>query len=257
MESVALPSSTIVLTQPQLSASRAHTSRLVLRLGGVCFVLGACAFLIHYISLDHLGNFSPFNTGLISGFFLMIAGLASIAAGYHETSYRYYVHAQVWSFIVNLILAPALIIMSIAALIIDSHDIHPVCQPVAPSARLLPLADRSEAYAQSVLCLQATNLFDLTRMLNIAQLMIGVICFVAHMILLPKQKAMIKQLRMEMDAAPKEIVVYTQSSSAMTGKPAHERASHVGCIHPLDQHPCYADPPPKYEDLVVPPTVSQ
>jgi len=205
------PASTAIIIQPQSSKIDLKSNKLIFRLGWISFIFGVCAFLIHYISIDHLENFSPFNAGIISGFFLMIAGLASVAAGYQETSYRCFIHAQIWSFIVNIILAPGLIAVSIAALIIDSHEIHPICEPtVSSSSRIILFGNSLEVYPSNVSCIKVTNLFNLTQILNIIQLIIGVICFFIHVILLSIQRKVIKQMKMNENDNNNKIIVYTQ-----------------------------------------------
>ncbi|CAF1527050.1 unnamed protein product [Adineta ricciae] len=215
METTRLPSSATVIIQGEGADVNLKINKTVFRLGWFSFICGACAFLTHYISLDHLENFSPFNAGLIAGFFLMIAGLASIAAGYHETSYKYYLHAQIWSFIVDLLLAPGLIIVAISALIIDSQDIQPLC--------------RAEGESElNILCIKEMNLYDLSRILNIIQLAIGAVCFVTHIILLSNQRRMLERMIIAENGVAKEVVMYAQ---------------------PTNQTIYYADSPPKYEDL--------
>jgi len=205
-----LSSATTVIIQPPSSNIDLKSNQLIFRLGWISFILGACAFLIHYISLDHLANFSPINAGIISGSFLMIAGLASVAAGYQQTSYQYFQHAQIWSFIINIILAPGLITVSMAALIIDHQDIHPICQPTVSSSRAILFGNNLEVYPSHVPCIEVTNLFNLTRILNIIQLIIGVICFFVHMILLSIQQKVIKRMKSNENDNQNKIIVYTQ-----------------------------------------------
>jgi len=194
---ISMPSSTAIIIQSQSLKIDSKSTTLIFRLGWISFIFGACAFLIHYISIDHLANFSPFNAGIISGFFLMIAGLASVVAGYQEKSYRCFIHAQIWSFIVNIILAPGLIAISIAALIIDSKDIHPICEPTILSSRFILFGHGLEVYPSNVPCLKTRNLFNLTQILNTTQLIIGVICFFVHVVLLSVQRKVIKQMKID------------------------------------------------------------
>jgi len=184
-----------MVLQPDSSADYSRITKLVFRLGWLSFVLGACAFLIHYISIDHLDNISPINAGLISGFFLMIAGLASVAAGHRETSSPYFFHAHIWSFLVNIIIAPGLIAVSVTALILDNHDLQPICEPSLSSSRTILFGNSFEIYPSNIPCLKTTNLFHLTQTLNAIQLIIGVICFCIHMVLLSYQRKIIKQLK--------------------------------------------------------------
>ncbi|CAF1167322.1 unnamed protein product [Adineta ricciae] len=194
METTRLPSSATVIIQGEGADVNLKINKTVFRLGWFSFICGAC---------------------LIAGFFLMIAGLASIAAGYHETSYKYYLHAQIWSFIVDLLLAPGLIIVAISALIIDSQDIQPLC--------------RAEGESElNILCIKEMNLYDLSRILNIIQLAIGAVCFVTHIILLSNQRRMLERMIIAENGVAKEVVMYAQ---------------------PTNQTIYYADSPPKYEDL--------
>ncbi len=206
-----------IIIQPVSSDIDVKTNKLIFRLGWMSFICGACAFLIHYISIDHLANFSPMNAGIISGFFLMIAGLASVAAGYQETSYRCFIHAQIWSFIVNIILAPGLITVSIAALILDSRDIHPICEPTISSSRVVLFGNSLEVYPSNISCIKTANLFNLTQILNIIQLVLGVLCFFVHMVLLSIQRKAIKQIKMNENDNDK-IIVYTQPNIFDMGK---------------------------------------
>jgi hypothetical protein len=211
------PSATVII-QPESSKIDSKSTKLIFRLGWISFIFGVCAFLIHYISIDHLANFSPFNAGMISGFFLMVAGLASVAAGYQETSYRCFIHAQIWSFIVNIILAPGLIAVSIAALIIDSQDIHPICEPTVSSSRVILFGNSLEVYPSNVPCIKVVNLFNLTQILNITQLIIGAICFLIHVVLLSIQRKVIKQMKINENDNNNKIIVYTQPSIMDMGK---------------------------------------
>lgn len=207
---------TAIIIQSESSKTDVQLDKLVFRLGWISFILGACAFLIHYISIDHLANFSPFNAGIISGFFLMIAGLASVAAGYKETSYRCFLHAQIWSFIVNIILAPGLIAVSIAALIIDSQDIQPICEPTVSSSRVILFGNSLEVYPSNIPCIKANSLFNLTQTLNTIQLVIGILCFFIHVTLLSIQRKILKQIKT--DQNDNKVVVYTQPSIMNMGK---------------------------------------
>ncbi|CAM4744367.1 unnamed protein product [Rotaria magnacalcarata] len=188
--------------------------------------------------LDHLENLSPINAGLISGISLMISGLASVGAGYKEKSYRCFILAQIWSFITNIILAPGLIAVSITALILDSNDISPMCQSTVllSSSRKKSFENNLDVYSSNLPCLEATNLFYLTQILNIIQLTIGVTCFVIHIGLLSIQRKVIKQMKKEKnDYNNNKMIVYTDRNN-------------IAMHHAI----CYADAPPKYEDL--PPT---
>ncbi len=215
---ISTSSPTAIIIQPQSSEIDLKSNQLIFRLGWISFMLGACAFLVHYVSIDHLANFSPFNAGMISGFFLMVAGLASVAAGYQETSYRCFIHAQIWSFIVNIILAPGLIAVSIAALIIDSQDIHPICEPTVSSSRVILFGNSLEVYPSNVPCIKVVNLFNLTQILNITQLIIGAICFLIHVVLLSIQRKVIKQMKINENDNNNKIIVYTQPSIIDMGK---------------------------------------
>lgn len=209
-------SSTTIVIQPDLSKKDSKLNKLVFRLGWISFIFGACAFLIHYISIDQLANFSPFNAGIISGFFLMIAGLASVAAGYREKSYQYFLHAQIWSFIVNIILAPGLITVSIAALIIDSQDIQPICEPTISSSRIILFGNSLEVYPSNIPCIKSNHLFNLTQTLNAIQLVIGVTCFFIHVFLISIQRKLIKQIKMNENED--KIVVFNQPNMIDLGK---------------------------------------
>jgi hypothetical protein len=215
---ISTSSPTAIIIQPQSSEIDLKSNQLIFRLGWISFMLGACAFLVHYVSIDHLANFSPFNAGMISGFFLMIAGLASVAAGYQEISYRCFIHAQIWSFIVNIILAPGLIAVSIAALIIDRQDIHPICEPTVSSSRVILFGNSLEVYPSNVPCMKIENLFNLTQILNIIQLIIGFICFFVHVVLLSIQRKIIKQIKINQNDNNNKIIVYTQPSIIDMGK---------------------------------------
>ncbi|UJR25180.1 hypothetical protein I4U23_006535 [Adineta vaga] len=231
METITIPSFASIIIQPKLSDRTAKSNKIICRLGWSSFILGACAFFIHYISLNYLANFSPFNAGLITGFFLMIAGLASIAASYHETSYKYHLHAQIWSFIVDFILAPGLILVAIAALIVDSQDIYPICQSYVSPSRVRS-SEFHVDYSSDILCVKVTNLYNLTRILNIIQLIIGMICFVIHIFLLTNQQRVIKQIKITENSISKEMIIYPQPNSIKTNQIINE-----------------IDLPPKYEDL--------
>jgi hypothetical protein len=169
--------------------------KLIFRLGWISFILGTCTLLIHYISIDHLGNYSPVNAGIISGSFFIFAGLLSVIAGYRENSVRCLKHAQIWSFIVNIIFAPGLIVVSITALIIDSKDIHPICKPTLSSSRAILFGNSLEVYPSHVPCMEVINLLNITQILNTIQLIIGVICFFVHIILLSIQRKVIQQMK--------------------------------------------------------------
>ena len=204
--SAAMPHPTTIIIQSTPSKVDSKSNKLIFRLGWISFIFGACAFMIHYISIDYLTNFSPFNAGIVAGFFLMIAGLTSVAAGYRETSYRNFVHAQIWSFIVNIILAPGLIGVSIAALIIDSEDIHPICEPTVSSSRVILFGNSLELYPSNVPCLKIMHRFNLAQILNTVQLIIGLICFFVHMILLSIQRKVIKQIKTDQNVQNKLII---------------------------------------------------
>ena len=201
---------TTIIIQPASSKLDSKSNKLIFRLGWISFIFGACAFMIHYISIDYLRNFSPFNAGIIAGFFLMIAGLSSVAAGYQETSYRSFVYAQIWSFIVNIILAPGLIVVSIAALIIDSEDIRPMCEPTVSSSRVILFGNSLELHASNVPCLKILHRFNLAQILNTVQLVIGLICFFVHVILVSVQRKVLKQLKMTQNDQNK-LVICTES----------------------------------------------
>ncbi|CAF2319396.1 unnamed protein product [Rotaria sp. Silwood2] len=233
-----LPSTTIII-QPQTSRINFKRNKLVFRLGWISFILGFCAYVIHYISIDRLANFSPINAGIISGFLLIIAGLASVAAGYQEKSYRCFIHAQIWSFIANIILAPGLIAISIAALILDNQDIHPICQTTVSLPRGTIFVNNLEAYSSNVPCMEVTNLFNLTQILNTIQLIIGVLCFFVHIVLISIQRKVIEQMKIERNDRNK-IIVDTEPTITYTN-------------HTI----CYADTPPKYEDLPPRETISE
>jgi hypothetical protein len=218
IENTSSPSSTTVIIQPQTSNIDLKSNKLIFRLGWASFIFGTCAFIIHYISIDRLANFSPFNAGLISGFFLMIAGLASAIAGYQQTSYRCFIHAQIWSFIANILLAPGLIAVSIAALIIDHQDIQPICQSSVPSRAIL-FGNSFELYPSNIPCIEERKLFNLTQILNSIQLIIGFICFSVHIILLSIQRKVIKQMKMnDNDDYNNKVIVFTQPDIIDTGK---------------------------------------
>ncbi|CAF3107296.1 unnamed protein product [Rotaria socialis] len=226
---------TAIIIQPSSSQIDSKSNRIIFRLGWTSFILGFCAFIIHYISLDHLENFSPINAGLISGILLMISGLASVGAGYKEKSYRCFILAQIWSFITNIILAPGLIAVSITALILDSNDISPMCQSTVllSSSRKKSFENNLDVYPSNLPCLEATNLFHLTQILNIIQLIIGVTCFVIHIGLLSIQRKVITQMKNEKnDYNNNKIIVYTDRNN-------------IAMNHAI----CYTDAPPKYEDL--------
>jgi hypothetical protein len=211
---------TPIVIQPQIDSK---SNKLIFRFGWISFLFGVCAFIIHYISLDRLANFSPFNAGIISGFFLMIAGLASVAAGYHQTSYRCFKHAQIWSVIVTVILAPGLIAVSITALILDSQDIIPICQSAISSSKAILFGNSLEVYPSNIPCPEVLNLFNLTQILNTIQLIIGVICFFVHIILLSIQRKVLKRMKMNDDDMNKKFIVCTQpiiiDSSKTLNKP--------------------------------------
>jgi hypothetical protein len=252
---ISIPLSTAVIIQSSSSTTTIDSKslKLVFRLGWISFIFGACAFLIHYISIDHLANFSPFNAGIISGFFLMIAGLASVAAGYQETSYRCFIHAQIWSFIVNILLAPGLIAVSIAALIIDSEDLRSICEPPVLSSRFILFGHGLEIYPSDIPCLKTRNRFNLTQILNTTQLIIGLICFLVHVILLSIQRKIIKQMKTD----PNKFSGYIESNIIDTSKSNKFETIVAECYLYLDPSTCYTDPPPKYEDLPSIKTISE
>ncbi|CAF0813598.1 unnamed protein product [Rotaria sp. Silwood1] len=223
---------TTIIIQPQISQINFKRNKLIFRLGWISFILGFCAYVIHYISIDRLANFSPINGGIISGFLLIIAGLASVAAGYKENSYRCFIHAQIWSFIANIILAPGLIAVSITALIIDSQDIHSICQSTVSLPRGITFVNKLEVYPLNVPCIEVTNLFNLTQILNMIELIIGVLCFFVHIILISIQQKIIKQMKIERNHRINKIIVDTE--------PTITNTNHTTCD---------ADTPPKYEDL--------
>jgi hypothetical protein len=97
-----------------------------------------------------------------------------------------------------------------AALIIDHQDIHPICQPTVSSSRAILFGNNLEVYPSHVPCIEVTNLFNLTRILNIIQLIIGVICFFVHMILLSIQRKVIKRMKSNENDNQNKIIVYTQ-----------------------------------------------
>lgn len=205
--SVSLPRTIII--QSESSRLNSKSNKLIFRLGWISFILGFCAFLLHYISSYHLENFSPINAGIISGFFLMIAGLASVAAAYKEKSYRCFIHAQIWSFIANIILAPGIIAVSVTALIVESEDINPLCQPHISYTRTIFLGGL-EKYSMIYPCLESAKLFYLTLIVNTIQLIIGVICFVVHMFLLSMQRKVIKKMQIKRNDPNHKFIVYTQ-----------------------------------------------
>ena len=232
INNISSPSSTTIIIQPSTSKIDSKSNKLIFRLGWLSFLFGACAFVIHYISIDLLANFSPMNAGLISGFFLMIAGLASVIAGYRQTSYRCFIHAQIWSFIVNIILSPGLIAVSIAALIIDRQDIHPICQPSIATSRGILFGNSLEVYPTNIPCMQTTNLFNLTQILNTIQLLIGIICFFIHMCLLSIQGKVINQMKaQENDDINNKVVVYTQPNIPDPSKNNKLEISFFGLYH--------------------------
>lgn len=206
--SLSAPASTAVIIQSAPSANDSKSNKLIFRLGWISFIFGASAFLIHYISIDRLANFSPFNAGIISGFFLMIAGLASVAAGYREVSYRCFIHAQIWSFLVNLVLAPGLIAVSIAALIIDSDEIHPLYEPAVSSSRVVLFGNSLEVYPSNAPCLKILHRFSLAQILNTIQLIIGLVCFFVHIVLLSVQRKVIKQIKADQN----KFIVYPEAN---------------------------------------------
>ncbi|CAF1197285.1 unnamed protein product [Adineta steineri] len=232
---------TTIVIQPQLLENDSKLIKRIFRLGWISFILGICAFLIHYISLEYLSNFSPINAGIISGFFLIIAGLSSVVAGYKQISYRYLIHAQIWSFIVNIILAPGLIAVSITALIIDNQDIYPICQPTVSTSRIMLSGNVLEIYPSNIPCIKITNLFKLTQILNTILLIIGILCFFIHMFLLSTQRKLIKQIKINENEINKKIIIYTQPTTIDRNQ----------TIFNAD------DPPPKYEDLPSMQTISE
>lgn len=210
--SASVPHPTTIIIQSTSSKLDFKSNKLVFRLGWISFIFGACAFMIHYLSIDYLANFSPFNAGIVAGFFLMVAGLASVAAGYRETSYRSFLHAQIWSFIVNIILAPGLIGVSIAALIMDSEDIRPICEPTVSSSRVILFGNSLELYPSNAPCLKIIHRFNLAQILNTAQLIIGLICFFVHMILLSVQRKVIQRIKTNQNIQNK-LVICTKSNT--------------------------------------------
>jgi hypothetical protein len=62
------------------------------------------------------------------------------------------------------------------------------------------------------------NLFNLTQILNIIQLIIGFICFFVHVVLLSIQRKIIKQIKINQNDNNNKIIVYTQPSIIDMGK---------------------------------------
>jgi len=79
--------------------------------------------------------------------------------------------------------------------------------------------------------MKVINLFNLTQILNTIQLIIGVICFFVHVVLLSIQRKVIKQMKMNEDDNNK-VIVYTQPSTI-----------------DINHTTCYADAPPRYEEV--------
>lgn len=201
---------TMIIIQPTVTQTDSKSNKRILHLGWMSFILGFCAFIIHYLSLDRLGNFSPINSGIISGCFLMISGLASVVAGHKTKSYRHFIHAHIWSFITNIIIAPGLIAVSITALIIDSNELQPICQPTVSLLRKITYHNSLEAKSLNLPCIHTINLFNLTQILNAFQLIIGVLCFIIHMFLLSTQRKLIKKMKIQQNCSNSNIIFHAQ-----------------------------------------------
>ena len=224
-----MPSPAIIIVQEESLKEHFRTKTLIFRLGWLSFILGACAFTIHYISIDRLGNYSPINAGIISGFFFMVAGLASVGAAYRQTSGPSFKHARLWSFIVNIVCAPGLMAVSIAALVLDSQDVNPLCQAsFSSSSQAILFGYGLEVYPSNVPCIQATNLLDITQILNAIQLIIGSVTFFVHMILLSMQRKVLQQIKVDqVNTVNEKLAVQPQAILLDIGKqrPNERRSS--------------------------------
>ena len=182
----------IIIVQQETLKDEFLANRSISRLGWISLILGVCAFLLHYLSVDQLANTSPINAGLFVGLFLIIAGLMSIQVGYRETSVQ---HARWCSFIASLVFAPALILASLVALVLESGELTPHCPTPPRSSQAMLFGNSFELLAANLPCVKAAKLTDLTQMVNIMQLIIGIAAFFTHVALLSMQGKVLERLK--------------------------------------------------------------
>jgi len=244
---VDLCSSSAIIIQPSThSQTESSTSNvLIVRLGWTSFALGACAFIIHCISLSRLATLSSINAGIISGFFLMISGLASASAGRRKISYGCFIHAQIWSLIVSILFIPGILAVSIAALILDSEVNDPLCQQLPSPSRTIFFDNNLEIYPSNIQCLHASHSLNITQTLNSIQLIIAIACFFVQIVLLSLQRKGLRRTKtntndleqnVNQSLPPGKIIVYTRPVILDASDHTNETS-------------LYLDPPPKYDDL--------
>ena len=168
----------IIIVEQEVLKDEFLANRSISRLGWISFVLGFCAFLLHYLSVDQLAKIAPINAGMISGLFLIIAGLMSIQVGYRQRSVQ---HARWCSLIASLVFAPGLILVSLVALVLESEELTPQCSTTLRSSQAMLFGNSFEVHAANLPCVNAAKLTDLAQMINIMQLIIGIASFfVSH-----------------------------------------------------------------------------
>lgn len=244
ISSLSAPS--IILVEQDVLKDEFLANRSISRLGWISFILGFCAFLLHYLSVDQLAKISPINAGMISGLFLIIAGLMSIQVGYRERSVR---HARWSSLIASLVFAPGLILVSLVALVLESEEFTPPGPTTLPSSQAMLFGNSFEVHAATLPCINAVKLTDLAQMINMMQLIIGIASFFIHIALLSMQGKVLERLtdneKFHLNGTPHSPGKRVTGSSAVA-------LSHEGLLNRffrLDSTASPMDPPPKYEDL--------